>query len=323
MAPQLDILTFHRIMPRGQEYFIPPMAMDESTFSKLIERLAMAKRLVSLDEGVRLLKDGKLQGNKVAISFDDGYLDNYTLGRKIMQRIGAPATFFVPVAPIDRQTPYWWDHLYDVILRRTEDLLTWGLARRFPQTVHRAFETIYAASACSLGERCRVLVQALNALGETERKAFLCDFEQEFGPCATEGLLMNWDDVQQLQREGFAIGSHSVAHIPLTDLDKEAARREIVESSELISQRIGKRPTGFCFPRGAYSSEHARMVADAGYDYAVTTHFGSNTPGADPYTLKRRNMSDYRGVRALFPVAMHLLELTGRFDDLLASRRTA
>lgn len=299
------------------------MAMDESTFSKLIERLALAKRLISLDAGVRLLKNGKLQGSKVAISFDDGYRDNYTLARKILQRIGVSATFFVPVAPIDTQTPYWWDHLYDVMLRKTEDVLTWGLARKSPHSVLRAFETVNAASAGSLGARCRVLVQALNALGETERRVFLCDFEQEFGPCATEGLLMNWDDVQRLQREGFSIGSHSVSHIPLTDLNRENAHREITESADLISRRIGKRPTGFCFPRGAFKPDHAQLVAATGYDYAVTTRFGGNVSGEDPFTLKRRNMSDYHGIRALFPVAMHLFELTGRFDALLATRRTA
>jgi len=323
MEPQLDILTFHRIMPRGQRYFIPPMAMDESTFSKLIERLALAKRLVSLDEGVLLLKNGKLQGSKVAISFDDGYRDNYTLARKILQRIGVSATFFVPVIPIDTETPYWWDHLYDVLLRNTEDFLNWGFARKSPHSVHHAFKTVNAARTCSLGERCRVLVQALNALGETERNTFLLDFKQEFGPCAAEGLLMSWDDVRHLQRESFSIGSHSVSHTPLTDLDRNNAHQEISESSELITLRIGKRPSGFCYPRGAYTPEHGRMVAEAGYDFAVTTDFGGNSTGADPYTLKRRNMSDYRGIRAISPVAMHLLELTGRFDALLATRRTA
>lgn len=323
MNSHLDILTFHRITSPGEKYFIPPMAMEVGTFSALIKRLSRANRLVGLEEGVKLLKEGKFSGRKVAISFDDGYRDNFTLAREILLKFDAPATFFVPVAPMDSQKPYWWDHLRDVLSRKTGDFLAWALSKPNPTSLQRALETVNEANAGRLGERCRVLVQALNGLSETEREAFLHECAAEFGPCAAESLLMTWDDVRQLHRDGFAVGSHSVSHIPLPDLDNQAAGREIRDSADLIEERIGQRPEGFCYPRGAFSPEHARAAAEAGYAYAVTTRFGTNRPGSDPFSLNRRNMSDYQGIRARFPVAMHMLELTGRFDAILAARRTA
>ncbi|MDO3379734.1 polysaccharide deacetylase family protein [Geoalkalibacter halelectricus] len=323
MPSQLDILTFHRIMPRGEKYFIPPMAMDVRTFTRLIERLVAADRVVDLQEGVKLLRSGELMGRKVAITFDDGYLDNFVWARDVLLRVGAPATFFVPLTPIDNQDVYWWDHLYDMVSRDDQSFFKWALSRNNPQALNKALENAALSRSRSHGERCRVLVQAANRLGEQDRKSFLGALVDEFGPCRAERLLMNWDELRQMQTEGFSIGSHSVSHIPLTDLEPQAARYEITASADLLKDRLGCRPAGFCYPRGAFRESHAEMVKDCGYDFAVTTCFGGNDGACDPFVLKRRNMSDYQGVRAWFPVAMHLFELSGRLDGLLAARRSA
>ena len=323
MVSQLDILTFHRIMPKGEKYFIPPMAMDVGTFTRLVERLVAAGRVVDLQEGIRLLRHGGMRGRKVAITFDDGYLDNFELAREVLLRVGAPATFFVPVTPVDKQIVYWWDHLCDVVSRENQIFFKWVLSRSNPATLNDSLEKAALPQSGTLGGRCRMLVQAINSLGEQDRKSFLGDLADEFGPYQAARLLMNWDELHQMQKEGFSIGSHSVSHIPLTDLDPQAARYEIAASADLLEDRLGHRPVGFCYPRGAYDQAHAQMVKDCGYEYAVTTRFGGNGPGADSFALNRRNMADFHGVRARFPVMMHMLELSGWLDGLLALRRTA
>lgn len=322
MVSHLDILTFHRIMPHGEKYFIPPMAMDVRTFTRLIERLVSADRVVDLQEGVSLLHRGEMRGRKVAITFDDGYLDNFALARDVLLRVGAPATFFVPVAPIDHQTAYWWDHLYEVVCRENPSFFKWALSRSNPPTLKEALEKAAPPQSGTPGDRCRILVQAANGLGEQERKSFLSALVDEFGTSQAERMLMNWDELHQMLKEGFSIGSHSISHIPLTDLDPQTAKYEISASADFLEDRLGCRPAGFCYPRGSYDEGHARIVKDCGYDYAVTTCFGGNRSNGDPFALKRRNMSDFRGVRACFPALMHLLELSGWYDGMLATRRT-
>lgn len=308
-------------MPRRERYFIPPMAMEGTTFTRLVERLAAAGRVIALDEGVQQLKEGRLAGHKVAITFDDGYIDNYTLARDVLQRVGVHASFFVPVTPIDKQLPYWWDHLFEVLKSEAVALFKWALQQPNPQPLQHALETAAVATNEPVGERCRRLVQALNNLGQRERHAFTEGLVGEFGSVRGDRLLMTWDEIRQMQKDGFAIGSHSVSHIPLTDLDFRTAKNEIVASSRLLRERLGQWPTGFCFPRGAFTADHSSLVREAGYDYAVTTCFGGNDAQADPFSLKRRNMSDYQGVRSRFPVAMHLFELSGCLDKFLAARR--
>lgn len=320
MGGQLDILTFHRVMPAGLTYFIPPMAIDSLTFTGLVERLAAKGRIINLDEGVRQLASGQIKGRKVALTFDDGYRDNFDLARGILLRIGAPATFFVPIAPIDKQLVYWWDHLHAVVLKAKDRFVSWVKNRPDFKLKNLAIEAI-PGDCCSWDARCRAVVKMLNGVSEYERGVFLKEMADEFGPYRGERLLMDWDEIRQLQQEGFSIGSHSVSHIPLTDLDEPSAKHEIMASAGFIEEHLGQRPSGFCFPRGAFNISHARMVSDCGYRYAVTTQFGSNKVHSDVYTLRRRNISDFHGLRGRFPVFMHLVELNGWLDRLLASRR--
>jgi peptidoglycan/xylan/chitin deacetylase (PgdA/CDA1 family) len=321
MSERLDILTFHRIMPVGMKYFIPPMAMNVRTFSSLIDRLAANNRFIALEEGVRLLREGQLHGNKIAITFDDGYLDNFDLARDVLQRLGAPATFFVPIVPIEKQTVYWWDHLFAVMVQEGDQITSWVRARPYSNLLRSALEDIGEIAPDKRGARCRRLVQALNGLSEEVRGTFIHDLSIEFGPYSGDRLLMTWKEIQQLQTEGFAIGSHSFSHIPLTDLDEQAAGREIRNSANFLEKILGQRPSGFCYPRGQHSQQLGRSVEMAGYTYAVTTRFGSNQSHTDRFALARRNMSDFTGIRNHFPVTMHLVELSGILDGVLAARR--
>jgi hypothetical protein len=90
---------------------------------------------------------------------------------------------------------------------------------------------------------------------------------------------------------------------------------------KILSQKLGTAVKGFSYPRGAWNREIVSMVRQAGYDYAVSTVFGSNRPGCNIYTLSRRGISDYPDIRSFFPVPMYLLEMTGLLDRLIAKRR--
>ncbi len=324
MSGRLDILAFHRVIQPGERYFIPPMAVDAKTFQRLVEKLAMQKRLVALEEGVSLLFQGKLLGQRVAITFDDGYLDNFETARSILKNVDAPATFFIPYAQIESRKPFWWDYLYDVMKRDLHCFIEWVRSEQQEIQQFNVLADEYINLSDDLGGYVRKWVQVMNSLGESQRSTSLNRLVKSFGSYCGQRLLMNWDEINALQAEGFAIGSHTISHIPLTDLTLQDARNEIFHSRQLLGGRIGSMPQTFCYPRGKYTMDLADIVKQAGYSCAVTTRYGTNTLGdSAPFELNRRNIADYQGIRSYFPVAMQMLEISGLVDCIIAGRRTA
>ncbi len=315
--PALEILSFHRIIPENSSYFIPPMAISEKSFSKLVRRLMKQGRLVRLDEFIHDIKSGNFNKRKVALTFDDGYLDNYTIARNILKNFDAPATFFIPCAAIEESGVYWWDFLFNIV---HDDQAVFHEWISTTDCFFKRFNEVNPNS--SLGRYTREMVRVLNGVSESKRTTLLDAVKKQFGPYKGKRLLMNWDEIKQLSNDGFEIGSHTVSHIPLTDLSTSVAKREIEQSKYFLEEKIESTISGFCYPRGQFALGHASIAERVGYSYAVTTRFGSNHTFSDLFSLFRRNMSDYNDVRKHFAVRMHLFEISGYLDWLIATRRT-
>ena len=87
-----SILMYHSISDHGDHFStIPPEA-----FKKQMMYFAKKKYpMISLVELVRRLRAGEPLGGSVALTFDDGYRDNYATVFPLLQRYGIPATIFV------------------------------------------------------------------------------------------------------------------------------------------------------------------------------------------------------------------------------------
>jgi peptidoglycan/xylan/chitin deacetylase (PgdA/CDA1 family) len=291
------------------------MALAAATFKRLMHKLQGPFQIMELSEAVALLKSDALKQNTLALTFDDGYLDNHDIAKGLLASAGIPATFFVPINQINSGKPFWWDYIKHIADRERSGFVKWLADSSFPAQHQSSLSQSKAPLSV------RQLVRHLNEQTHDKRISFLQSIENNFGPYEGPQLLMGWPEIRDLSRNGFSIGSHTISHEPLTDLNQDAARSEIANSRSILAEHLGHPIPGFCYPRGAFSASLCKMVDQAGYTYAVTTRYSSNTSGADVFALSRRNIGDYAGVRSLFPTTAIRLELTGLLDSFLASRR--
>jgi peptidoglycan/xylan/chitin deacetylase (PgdA/CDA1 family) len=317
---RLEILAFHRILDACDSYFIPPMLFLRNHFERLINKLSIDSNILDLAEAVSHLKNRTLSKRSLAITFDDGYLDNYVLARDFLLPQGINATFFVPINQIDSAKPYWWDYLAYIIEHNKKAFSKWLHNASF-SSQPRLKTIIELLSLDNSGAFSRQLVRFLNEASRIERSDFLGSIENEFGPYDGTRLLMNWSEIDELCAKGFSIGSHTLSHEPLTDLDHTEALAEISGSRNALNTRLKRPVFGFCYPRGAFSTSLSEAVQQAGYSYAVTTRYASNSPESNVFTLCRRNISEYEDLRSRFPIASIRLELSGLLDYILSSRR--
>jgi peptidoglycan/xylan/chitin deacetylase (PgdA/CDA1 family) len=93
---------------------------------------------------------------------------------------------------------------------------------------------------------------------------------------------MGWDDLRALLAEGWEIGSHTVSHAKLTELEPPALEAELGESRAELERRLGIACQSLAYPYGAFDPRVAAGAAAAGYEWAATL-----VPGlaADPAPL--------------------------------------
>ena len=72
-----------------------------ASFEIQLRYLTSHYTIVSLEEMVRRVREGPMDGQCVALAFDDGYLDNYANAFPVLRQYGVPATFFVSTGFID------------------------------------------------------------------------------------------------------------------------------------------------------------------------------------------------------------------------------
>lgn len=101
---------------------------------------------------------------------------------------------------------------------------------------------------------------------------------------------MDWSMLREMALAGMAIGSHTVSHPDLTDLEPTDLMAELVDSRGAIGKEIGVVPYALSYPAGAYDAAVIEAARAAGYRVAVTTNKGEEGNPTGVFEMKRRRV---------------------------------
>lgn len=100
-----------------------------------------------------------------------------------------------------------------------------------------------------------------------------------------EGYL-TWDQVKELDKRGFTIGSHTISHpMDLKKLHDEELWSEVQTSKDLLEAALGHPVESFCYPRGRADDRVKEEVMRAGYLTARGTGKPGDLNGSDKFNL--------------------------------------
>jgi peptidoglycan/xylan/chitin deacetylase (PgdA/CDA1 family) len=117
---RLSILIFHRVLPKADPLF--PDEVDAERFDHICAWVRQWFNVLPLPDAARRLREGSLPPRALAITFDDGYADNFDVALPILQRHGLVASFFVATGFIDGGR-MWNDTLIESVRRAGVDVL--------------------------------------------------------------------------------------------------------------------------------------------------------------------------------------------------------
>jgi peptidoglycan/xylan/chitin deacetylase (PgdA/CDA1 family) len=85
---------------------------------------------------------------------------------------------------------------------------------------------------------------------------------------------MNWKMIEELGRDGVAIGSHGLAHVDLTTVSDVELDRELTVSKSMLEDRLQQEVILFAFPYGRFSRRVWDAALKAGYTHLFTIQLG-------------------------------------------------
>jgi peptidoglycan/xylan/chitin deacetylase (PgdA/CDA1 family) len=100
------VVAFHRVhdAPRSDS-----LTIDVRMFERYCNFFRRHFRVVSLRDVVEKLERGLEPNRELAITFDDGYRDNYEMAMPVLEKLSLPATFFVVTKWIGSDVVPRWD----------------------------------------------------------------------------------------------------------------------------------------------------------------------------------------------------------------------
>ena len=90
--PAFQVLCYHRVNDDGDPFF---PAVPTAVFEQHMAWIARTFEVLTVEALAEHLQRGTLPRHALAITFDDGYRDNYAHAYPILRRYGATATFYV------------------------------------------------------------------------------------------------------------------------------------------------------------------------------------------------------------------------------------
>lgn len=291
--PQLLLLMYHRILPgndpRAQREE-PGMIVTPESFKMHMGILKQYFDIVHFSEWIALKNsDTELPARACAITFDDGWADNYEFAFPILQEMGIPATIFLVSDMVGKNQQFWPERLAQLLTnialqqpdQWSNPVLDWILkcptSYTFTSTApsqHQLSELIAAAKSYSdedIHQRLDLIEEKLQLASNESRPSIL-----------------NWQQINEMCATGLIeAGSHTCNHIRLTDATSHSVlQHEIIDSKTKIENKTGRPVKTFCYPNGDFSDNALSLVMQH-YSAAVTTKNGWNSTNTNDYLLHR------------------------------------
>ncbi|MBC7850232.1 MAG: polysaccharide deacetylase family protein [Chitinophagaceae bacterium] len=307
------ILMYHHINTLESDEW--QLAVSAKNFAEQLSVLSDFN-VVSINEMADAVRAKSVRPNSIAISFDDGYEDNYSNAASLLANYRYPASFFLTNSIGNEQPQYWWDELERILLlsKHIPEILElnvrsvryrWNLSGNWteiispaslselagwlrwkvpPSTRHALFVYISEWMKSLTYEEQQSVIEQLklqcNDKGERS-DAFKCISSA------------NLDSLRQISQ--FEIGGHTATHIALTNFSN-AIKSQSIHSNKVFLESILYQPvTGFAYPHGSYDKDSIDILQQMGFRYGCTTQEAVVTTEADPYKLPRFHAKDWNG----------------------------
>lgn len=261
--------------------------LDAREFEKLMVYFKNNFNIVSLPKLFEIYRNKeKVNKKTIALTFDDGYINNFTVALPILKKHNIPATFYLISEGLVNKEFYVWPDVIDLIQKNTKE------------DIHLSFGIFkYPNFYCD--ELKTSLVDLMKKSAE-KREEYLNEIKQKYPVYHAEAAkfpelikLINKEELLNYKNETLIeYGSHTHLHYNLEFLNQEKCFEEVSGSKAIIEECIKKPVISLAFPDGSYNNETINQCQKAGYKNVTAVTYKLNENNSNPFILSRFTISN-------------------------------
>lgn len=284
--------------------------LDKELFKTQIEYFKNKFNIVTMEQVIESIQTGesyRLPDNALLLTFDDGYIDNYTVAYPILEEYGLQGSFFIPGKTFATHQLLDVNKIHYIlasadIYKLVEDLKKQmdyyrGSEYQYAST-DELFHEYAVANRFDIKETIFVKRMLQTVLPEKLRNTISSNLFEKYVGVTEEQLAyelyMTEEQVRTMKRHGMFIGIHGYDHYWLGNLPQEQMKEDISLALDVLDQFIDRKQWVMNYPYGSYNQEVIRYIRQQGACIGLTTDVRVAELGKDSaFELPRLDCNDF------------------------------
>lgn len=305
---RIVIVMYHYV--RDLEYSRYPgiKGLDVRLFEEQLQYIQKHFQVITMEALMAAYGTGDFSGlpeRPLLLTFDDGYIDHFTVVFPLLKKYGMQGSFFpsagavsehrlldvnkihhiLAVAPVD--------DLVKDCLEKVEECRGQGIQIPSGRELYRE---LAVPNRWDPGEVIFVKRLLQNRLPEKIRGQIATELFEKYVGIPEETfareLYMNREQIACMKEDGMFFGIHGYDHCWLAKIPTEQMQQDIEKAREYFSGIVDERRWVMNYPYGNYSEQVVEYVREKGCVLGLSVEADYATPGADCYTLPRFDTND-------------------------------
>lgn len=282
---KVDIVMYHYVRNLKGSRYPEIKGLDYALFKKQIQFFSENFHVITMEDVIHYYTEGyPLPPNALLLTFDDGYIDNYTYVWPVLLEYKMQGSFFVPAktfcenclldvnkihfilasTPIEElcrelyeQLDYYRSKEWDY--PSNEELFhKYAIANRFDTKETIFFKRILQA----------VLPEELRGIISSNIFKKYVGISEEV---MAQELYMNYDQMKVIKRQGGFFGIHGYNHYWMNHLEKNELLTDIDLALDSMSELVDRKQWVINYPYGSYSENVIEWIQGKGCLLGLST----------------------------------------------------
>lgn len=288
MESNCYIVMYHYVREMFHSRYPGIKGLDVNDFKKQIRYLKEHFHIVRMEDIIAVCSGeadaSKLPKKALLLTFDDGYIDNYTYVLPVLEENGLQGSFFIPGKTFSTHQLLDVNKIHYILASVDVNKLVGDIYERMDfyrgnefqfASNDELFEKYAVANRFDSKETVFAKRILQTALPEKLRNLISSELFKKYVGVSEEQLAyelyMTSDQIRMLKKHGMYIGIHGYDHYWLGNLSKEKMQEDITKALEVMDEYIDRDRWVINYPYGNFNQEVINFIKDKGACIGLTT----------------------------------------------------